>query len=240
MTWHLRRYHNSRFWYARITKPDGVRGNWLSTREEPRAKAEAVAEEWDLAVIDGKAPVTFTLLRFELRKQWQTAATADSGKQRRFAARLSAGPMVSREVLDLDELADHVLTRAEPASNERGCLLWTGGASKKGYGRFKMRGRLYSPHRVVLERKIGRKMRRDEDTCHECDTPRCVNEAHLFLGSRQDNVDDAMAKGRHHLPMASRWNPGERGFVRRTQITERQNLAKPLLPAESSKEIDHG
>lgn len=33
--------------------------------------------------------------------------------------------------------------------------------------------------------------------CHKCDTPKCVNPKHLFLGTSQDNTDDKMRKKRH-------------------------------------------
>jgi len=33
--------------------------------------------------------------------------------------------------------------------------------------------------------------------CHHCDTPACVEPTHLFLGTHQDNRDDAVRKSRH-------------------------------------------
>jgi len=32
--------------------------------------------------------------------------------------------------------------------------------------------------------------------CHRCDTPRCVNPTHLFLGTQLQNLGDMRAKGR--------------------------------------------
>lgn len=78
------------------------------------------------------------------------------------------------------------------------CWLWTGWKNNKGYGVFGGSGdtgRSYA-HRFSFEVAHGA-LPPDAWVLHRCDTPACVNPAHLFLGDCRANVDDCVAKRRH-------------------------------------------
>jgi hypothetical protein len=82
------------------------------------------------------------------------------------------------------------------ARSGSGCHLWTGSPDTHGYGRFysgRERGTLPA-HVFAWEQANGRRVIPGMDICHRCDNPPCVNPAHLFEGTRSDNVQDMLAK----------------------------------------------
>ena len=51
-------------------------------------------------------------------------------------------------------------------------------------------------HRYALQLRLGRALRPDEVTRHQCHNPPCVNPAHLVPGTKWDNSQDMVRAGR--------------------------------------------
>lgn len=90
---------------------------------------------------------------------------------------------------------ERFLSKVEIPSDPSACWLWRGAKALNGYGKFYLDGRLGEAHRASFEIFKGIKPG-ESHVCHTCDVPGCVNPAHLFLGTRSENMQDASRKGR--------------------------------------------
>lgn len=88
--------------------------------------------------------------------------------------------------------------RVNPVS---GCWEWQG-CKRSGYGHTIVGSRTDGTRHTERAHRLAYmvwngEIPRGYDVCHKCDNPACINPNHLFIGTRQDNVDDRERKGRN-------------------------------------------
>lgn len=75
-----------------------------------------------------------------------------------------------------------------------GCWEWQGAKYANGYGNFSAYNLGYA-HRFAFLIFNG-ELCDGMEVCHTCDNPGCVNPAHLWQGTKRDNMRDCATKGR--------------------------------------------
>ena len=82
-----------------------------------------------------------------------------------------------------------------PSSGD-GCWLWRGMLTDTGYGILRVGTRMVRAHRMAWQIATGSEVPSGNVVMHTCDTPRCVNPAHLRVGTQAENNQDRASKGR--------------------------------------------
>ena len=79
------------------------------------------------------------------------------------------------------------------------CWFWLGTLSEHGYGRFWLNGRTWQAHEISWELANGKPFPLGLNATHTCDTPPCVNPAHVIPRNHSDNMKDCADKGRNPI-----------------------------------------
>lgn len=77
------------------------------------------------------------------------------------------------------------------------CWVWTGSYRPNGRGRFFISRKGKQAYRVsYLLAHLEWNLESPLEICHKCDNPACVRPSHLFEGTRSENMQDCVCKGR--------------------------------------------
>lgn len=92
--------------------------------------------------------------------------------------------------------------KVDRSGGSNACWIWKGAVTTHGYGEFLWKGKVKRAHQVswgITNGPVNFSRFNNPESlciCHHCDTPLCVNPAHLFIGKLKDNHDDMRRKGR--------------------------------------------
>lgn len=120
-----------------------------------------------------------------------------------------------------------------------GCWEWMG-TTRNGYGRITVGSRTDGSRRTEAAHRLSYILKYGEipegmEVCHRCDNRKCINPDHLFLGTRQDNINDREKKGRN-ITFSGESNPmsklTQKDVIRLRQRKARENISYEKLAKE--------
>src|SRR5579863_6674186 len=105
-----------------------------------------------------------------------------------------------RELSESDIL-EYLLSKCIGTENPHDCWIYQGACDPTGHGRIKWRYRSWKAHRLAWRLRFGcapPQLNHKRD----CSSPACVNWDHLYVGTKSENMLDAVAvkelKGENH------------------------------------------
>ncbi len=106
-------------------------------------------------------------------------------------------------ILDKKEIRESAIKRInKKVVKKEGCWSWKGYKSENGYPLLRLGGRKGYQERVSRIVLYLRNPIQDKNLCalHTCDNPECSNPDHLYWGTKKQNTQDMIDRGRHEKP----------------------------------------
>lgn len=94
-----------------------------------------------------------------------------------------------------DKAKARFLSKVSIVPTADGCMEWMAGRNKAGYGTVSLGNKTFVATRIMYALHYGIDPS-ELNVCHTCDNPPCINPEHLFLGTKADNMQDMLSKGR--------------------------------------------